>query len=105
MGLIINSTEEVKIFIQGTEIEVPSIYARLEFAGRYDGKKLDIGISTYASKEAYAGGANILSTTAPLGNISVEILENEMQSLETAHEYAKKAYEEQGYEVIIDLPV
>lgn len=103
MGLIINGTQDVKILIQGTDIEVPSIYGRLEFAGRFDGKKLDIGVSTYASKDAYNTGANILSTNAPQGSISVELTEGQIQGLETAHEYAKQAYEQQGYIVTIDL--
>jgi hypothetical protein len=38
-----------------------------------------------------------------MGNINAELQEGEMQSVETEHTYAKAAYEQQGYEVVIDL--
>ena len=38
MGLIINATDEKTITITGTEIQVPNVYGRIEFAGRADGK-------------------------------------------------------------------
>lgn len=103
MGLIINSTEEKKITIQGTEIEMPNVYARLEFAGRADGKKLEVAIATYASKQAYKSGASVLSTSVQQGSFSVEILPSESQSIDTAHEYAKQAFEQMGYTVEIDM--
>ena len=103
MGLIINATEEKKITIQGTEIELPNVYARLEFAGRADGYKLEIAVAIYASKTAYKGGASTISTNVPQGTLNVEIQEGEQQSVDTAHEYAKKAFEQEGYSVEIDL--
>ena len=103
MGLIINSTEEKKITIQGTEIEMPNVYARLEFAGRADGKKLEVAIASYASKQAYKSGASQLSANVPQGALNVELQEGESQSVETAHKYAKIAYEQMGYEVVIDM--
>jgi hypothetical protein len=103
MGLIINSTEENKIIITGTTIEVPSVYGRLEFAGRADGKTLEISVATYASKEAYETGASALSTNVPMGNLTVEIKPDEVQGLDTAHEYGKIAFENAGYIVVIDL--
>jgi|LakMenE01Jun11ns_1017448.scaffolds.fasta_scaffold9643328_2 hypothetical protein len=103
MGLIINKTEEKTITIQGTTIEMDSVYGRIEFAGRADGKTLEVSIATYASKEAYESGAAVLSTDVPMGNINVEIKPTEVQGLETAHEYAQIAYEQQGYLVEIIL--
>jgi hypothetical protein len=105
MGLLINSTEEKKITITGTEIEVPNVYGRIEFAGRANGRTLEIAIATYASKEAFENGASALSTDVPQGNFTVEIQPTEIQGLETAHTYGKLAYEQQGYEVVIDLTV
>lgn len=105
MGLLINSTEEKKITITGTEIEVPSVYGRIEFAGRADGKTLEIAIATYASRDAFLNGASVLSTNVPQGNFNVEIQPTEMQSIETAHTYGKLAYEQMGYEVVIDMTV
>ena len=103
MGLIINATEEKTITIKGTEITVPNVYGRIEFAGRADGKTLEIAISTYASKEAFENHASALSTDVPQGNINAELQVGEIQGLETAHEYAKKAFEQLGYTVTIQL--
>jgi hypothetical protein len=103
MGLIINSTEQNTITITGTTIDVPSVYGRLEFAGRADGKTLEIAVATYASKEAFESGALALSTNVPMGNLTVEIQPNEVQGLDTAHEYGKIAFENAGYNVTIDL--
>jgi hypothetical protein len=103
MGLIIKSTEEKTITIQGTTIEMDSVYGRIEFAGRADGKTMEINIATYASKEAYESGAAVLSTDVPMGNITIEIEPTEVQGLETAHKYSKIAYEQQGYLVEIIL--
>jgi hypothetical protein len=36
-------------------------------------------------------------------SLTANLEPNETQSLETAHKYAKIAYEGQGYEVVIDL--
>ena len=99
MGLIITNN----ITISGTQIELPEIYARIEFAGRADGKTLEVAISTYASKEAFRSGASVLSTNVPNGSFSTEIEVVELQSVETAHKYAKLALEQQGFEVEIDL--
>lgn len=103
MGLLVNATADKKITIQGTEIEIPEIYARIEFAGRADGKTLEVAISTYASKDAFKNGASVLSTNVPNGSFSTEILQEESQGVETAHKYAKLALEQQGFDVVVDL--
>ena len=103
MGLIINATEENSIKIVGTDIALESVYGRLEFAGRANGKTLEIAIATYASKEAYIAGASSMSTDVPQGSFTVEIEATETQSIETAHKYTKLAYEQLGYEVEILL--
>lgn len=103
MGLLVKSTETTKIIITGTSIELPEIYGRIEFAGRADGKTLEVALSTYASKEAYKSGANVISTSVPMGNFNTQILESEIQSVETAHLYTKALLENQGFEVIIEL--
>lgn len=99
MGLIISG----KITITGTEIEVPSVYGRIEFAGRADGKTLEISVSTYASKEAFTSSASALSTNVPQGNLNAKLVDGEKQSIDTAHEYAVKAFTQLGYECEIDL--
>jgi hypothetical protein len=103
MGLIIKSTEEKKITIQGTAIELNEVYGRIEFAGRADGKTLEVAVATYASKEAFESGASVLSTNVQQGSFNAEILPTELQSIDTAHEYGKQAFEQLGYSVEIDL--
>jgi hypothetical protein len=103
MGLIINATEENSIKIVGTEIALKSVYGRIEFAGRADGKTLEVAVSTYASKEAFESGASVLSTTVQQGTFNAEILPTELQSIDTAHEYGKQAFEQLGYTVEIDM--
>jgi hypothetical protein len=103
MGLLINATNEKTITIQGTTIEMDSVYGRIEFAGRADGKTLEVSIATYASKEAYESGAAVLSTDVPMGNLTVEILPTEAQSIETALNYSKVAFENAGYLVDIEI--
>ena len=99
MGILINKTEEKSILIQGTEIEVPSVYGRIDFVGRGDGQTLECVVTTYASKEAYKGGSSPLTTDVPTGSFKVEELApEETQGVETAHKYAIQVYNNLGYD-------
>lgn len=101
MGLLIKQAENKNIKIQGTEIELPSVYGRIEFAGRADGTTLEVNISTYASKQAFKDGASVLSTSVEQGNFTVKLQQGEAQSVEIAHKYAKYAMDKFGYQVDI----
>jgi len=103
MGLQINSTKDKTILITGTEISLPSVYGRLEFAARANGTTLEIAVGTYASKAAFESGAGQMFTDVPQGNITVELQPGEIQGLDTAHTYAKSAFEQMGYDVIIEM--
>ena len=102
MSLTIKSTEEKSIKIAGTEFTLESVYGRLEFAARANGLTLEIATATYVSKETYEEG-KLLFTDIPSGNINASLELGEEQSLDTAHKYAKLAYEQLGYEVIINI--
>ena len=103
MALIITPTEEKKIHVQGTDIELTSVYNRIEFGCRPNGKTMEISFYTYADKAAYEAGL-YLPTDLPVSNLTQDIdLETQTQGVESAHELAKTWYEEQGYEVLIDL--
>jgi len=102
MALIVKETSDKKITISGTKITLPQIYVRLEFAGRADGKTLEVSMASFSSKETFLEG-KLLFTDVPQGNINVEILPTEAQSVEIAHKYAKEAYVQMGYSVEIDL--
>jgi hypothetical protein len=102
MAILIKATEEKKITISGTGIELPSVYGRIRFLGDYSGTTIEGEVSTFANITTFEEG-KMLYTDVPIGNYKANLEEGEVQSLETAHKYAKIAYEQQGYEVIIDM--
>lgn len=102
MALIIKATEEKKINIAGTDLQIPEVYGRLEFVGRANGLSLEIAVATFTSKTTFEQGKPVF-TDLPSGNVNATIEPTEEQSLDTAHKYAKLAYEQLGYEVVIDL--
>lgn len=97
MGLLVSATAEKKILIKGTEIELPSVYVRLEYAGRANGITLEIAATTYASHEAYKSGAGAIFTDVQQGGFSVELQEGQMQDLSSSKLYSKLAFEQMGY--------
>ena len=99
MGLLVSATSSKKILIKGTEIELPSVYVRLEYAGRANGITLEIAASTYASKEAFKDGAGAIFTDVQQGAFSVELTEGQTQDLASAELYSKLAFEQMGYNV------
>jgi len=101
MGLLVSATAEKKILIQGTAIELPSVYVRLEYGARPNGTTLEIAAYTYESKSAYDSKSNILLTDVPMSNITVELKEGEEQNLQSAELYSKVDYETLGYDVDI----
>lgn len=102
MGLIIKSTETKKIVITGTEVELPSIYGRVEFAARADGKTLEVALSTFASLEAFESKASVITTSVPMGNLNVDLSTGQAQDLNTSLLYMKAALEQEGYNVVIE---
>ena len=99
MGLLVSATAEKKILIKGTEIKLPSVYVRLEYAGRANGVTLEIAAATYASHEAYKDGAGAIFTDVQQGAFSVELVDAQMQDLTSAELYSKLAFEQLGYNV------
>jgi hypothetical protein len=97
MGLLVSATAEKKILIQGTAIELPNVYVRLEYAGRANGVALEIAASTYASHEAFKDGAGAIFTDVQQGAFSVELEKGQMQDLASAELYSKLAFEQLGY--------
>ena len=99
MGLLVSATAEKKILIKGTEIELPSVYVRLEYAGRANGVTLEIAATTYASHEAYTDGAGAIFTDVQQGAFTVELVDAQTQDLTSAELYSKLAFEQMGYKV------
>jgi predicted ATPase len=102
MAILIKATEEKNITISGTDIELPEVYGRIRFLGDYSGTTIEGEIMTFANQLTFTEG-KVLYTEVPIGNYKADLEVGEIQSLETAHKYAKIAYEQLGYEVIVDL--
>jgi hypothetical protein len=103
MALIIKPTQEIKIHVQGTEIELPQVYNRIEFGCRPNGTTMEMAFYTYSSLEAYTSGS-MVPTDLPTQNLVADIdPETQVQGLEAAHELSKTYYEDLGYEVTIQL--
>ena len=102
MAILIKATEDKKITISGTGIELPEVYGRIRFLGDFNGKSIQGEVATFANAATFAEG-KMLYTDVPVGAYQSELEVGEVQSLETAHKYAKLAYEQMGYEVVIDI--
>jgi hypothetical protein len=102
MGLLIKATDAKPIKIAGTEIDLLNVYGRIEFAGRADGKTLEIAVVTYASKDTYIQNMP-LYTDVQQGSFTVEIYDGSPQSINTALNCTKTVYENLGYNVEIIL--
>jgi hypothetical protein len=96
MAILIKSNEEKSITISGTNLQLESVYARLEFAARADGKTLEILVVTYASETTFESNQPIF-TDVQQGSFTVEILPTEMQDINSANKYTSLAFEELGY--------
>jgi hypothetical protein len=102
MAILIRATEDKKITISGTGIELLEVYGRIRFLGDFNGTTIQGEVATFANKETFLEG-KMLYTDVPVGSYQSELEAGEVQSLDTAHKYAKLAYEQMGYEVIIDM--
>lgn len=98
-GIISKCYGRKKILIKGTEIELPSVYVRVEFAGRANGKTLEIAATTYASKAAFDEGTGAIFTDVQQGAFTAELVDGQMQDLSSAELYSKLAFEQMGYTV------
>jgi hypothetical protein len=101
MALIITPTEDKKIYVQGTSIELSQVYNRLEFGCRPNGTTMEIAFNTYLDASSYRSGS-YLPTDLPTSNLITNIdPTTQIQGLEAAHDLAKLYYEELGYDVAI----
>ena len=98
MGLIVKSTKEKKIFVKGTPIELESVYLRVEFASRVDGKTMEIANYSYYDQQGFKD-QTIVPTDLQAGSLTVEIADKMEQTPETALFYMGEALKQQGYDV------
>ena len=107
MALNITAQGDAKLTIQGTSIEVASIYGRLEIGLAANGINMQVNNGIYEARANYEAGNSILriaELSGTLYNFIVDVAEGEEQSLASAHSKLQSALEDEGYSVtIVDL--
>ena len=101
MGIIIKPSEEKKIRISGTDMELNEIYGRVDFFGRQDGRTVEIATTTYVNKQNFIDKKPIF-TDIPQNNFILELQEGQEQNIQTILHYTKLGYEQLGYNVTIE---
>jgi hypothetical protein len=84
------------IYIHGTDIELTSIYARLQFTANPDGRTIVASFKTYLNHDRFLADDE-LNTTVHSLNFDFVILETEVQSLEVALSYSAAKFVDLGY--------
>ena len=83
------------INVQGTDIELSSVYSRISFTCQLDGS-LTINYKTYLNFDSYLLGKEIATDIVNI-TYNFVILETETQSLEVALLYMQAIFVELGY--------
>jgi hypothetical protein len=94
MALLL-SKNTTQINVQGTDIELSSVYVRIVFTCQLDGS-LTITYKTFQDFAAFLAGKEIATDIINM-TYNFVILETETQSLETALLYMQTAFSELGY--------
>lgn len=101
MGLQL-TPNTTQIFVHGTDIELASIYARIEFKALPDGKTISVSFKTYKDRSYFLNNEELF-TSVHAQTFDFTILETENQSLETALNYSIQRFNEMGYNATIIL--
>lgn len=88
--------EGTSIYIKGTDIELTSVYLRIEFKASLDGQSLTIYPSVFLNQDEYSKG-NKLTTNVNTNAFEVAILETEIQSIDTALTYSVEKFIDYGF--------
>lgn len=97
--LLTKQTNTTPIIIQGTDIELNSLYVRIEFICNFDAS-LTISYKTYLNHDAFIQGKEIITDVKNM-TYSFVLLETETQSLETALDYMQVVFTNLGYNALI----
>jgi hypothetical protein len=98
MALLL-SKNTTQINVQGTDIELSSVYLRIVFTCQLDGS-LTITYKTFQDFAAFLAGKEIATNIQNM-TYNFVILETETQSLEVALLYMQTAFSELGYTATI----
>ena len=102
MGLTVSPIAPAEIKIAGTDLTVPSVYARIYMACMPDGITMSIGYEIYASKAMYAENKP-LSTDVPNNSFNATLdPATQEQNIAEALNYAKSGFEQLGYTAVIE---
>ena len=103
MALEISKSDEAKLTISGTSIELDSIYARISLAAAENGINMQMGMYYYENAAAFTAGTQVLKIAEmkPLYNAEADIAQGETQTILLASEKVKESLEAQGYSVVI----
>ena len=88
-----------QINVQGTDIELASVYVRIAFTCQLDGS-LTITYKTYLNHDAFLAGKEIATDIQNM-TYNFVILETETQSLDVALLYMQQVFVELGYNATI----
>jgi hypothetical protein len=97
----VSTIDAKKIYIKGTDIELPSVYGRASLICSQDGLTISVTVKTYLDYYSYKNASEL---TTDINQLSFDfvILETETQSIDVALEYAKNRFIELGYSCIIN---
>jgi len=84
------------IYIKGTEIELDNCYVRIEFNASLNGQTLTVYPSVFLNQGEYQQG-NQLTTNVNTNAFEVNILETEIQSIDTALTYSVEKFIDYGF--------
>lgn len=102
MALIITATETAKLPIKGTNIELESIYARINWNAPIQGKSIQYGLVPFINKLFYKNNNPVMINFVGASGF-IALQENDEQSLQFVHEKIKEQLESLGFTVIIQL--
>jgi hypothetical protein len=88
--------EGTSIFIKGTEIELTNVYVRIEFNASLNGQTLTVTPKVFLNEFEYTQG-NELLTNVNTNAFEVNILETEIQSIDTALAYSVEKFIDYGF--------
>lgn len=109
--ITVTATESAKLYFKGTQTEINSVVARLEFYAPKDGKTIRVAPYYYESETAYNNGSDLLQITGEDGFVvnakyyelalGTDPQTYDPQTIQVAHNKIKADLESLGYTVVI----
>lgn len=111
MGLIVKPTNEKKIHLKNTEVELEEVYVRVDVQLHSTGKHISFNPTIYQSKNHFKSDVRskiytdieINPNMKGLNGILVQREEDEPFDVHTAIQKAKIYFESKGYDVDIEI--